>query len=281
MFLKGVKLNHSVIAKSMDELNNCDAKHIIWTVPTQFSRVVARQYKDFFKGKNILNCSKGIEIATGKLAGQAIREEVEANVSMLSGPSFANELANKKLTAVSLASYSMEMAEWWQKELSCQYFRVYTSNDMVGLEVGGALKNVMAVAVGISDGMNFDNNARAGLLTRGLAEIADFGMAMGAKRDTFYGLSGLGDLVLTAIGDKSRNRKVGMLLAEGFNIDEITTKFNTVSEGVSTSKAVYIAAQKLNVEMPICTEVYKIIYEGKKVMDSARTLMGRPLRSED
>jgi glycerol-3-phosphate dehydrogenase (NAD(P)+) len=281
MYLKGVKLNPTVKAVSMNDLEKCDAKHFIWTVPTQFTRSVARQYKDFFKGKNILNASKGIEIETGKLVLEIIEEEVDANFSMLSGPSFANEVANKKLTAVSLASLKPELAEWWQKELSCCYLRIYTSSDVIGLEVGGALKNVMAVATGISDGMNFDNNSRAALITRGLAEIADFGVARGAKRETFYGLSGLGDLVLTAIGDKSRNRKVGMLLAEGFKIDEITQKFNTVSEGVFTAKAVYLASRKMNMEMPICTEVYKIIYEDKKVPDSARDLMSRPLKSEE
>jgi glycerol-3-phosphate dehydrogenase (NAD(P)+) len=173
------------------------------------------------------------------------------------------------------------LAEWWQKELSCKYMRIYTSSDVIGLEVGGALKNVMAVGTGISDGMNFDNNSRAALITRGLAEIADFGVARGAKRETFYGLSGLGDLVLTAIGDKSRNRKVGMLLAEGFKIDEITEKFNTVSEGVYTAKAVYLASQRMGLPMPICTEVYKLIYEGKSAHDCARDLMSRPLKSEE
>ncbi len=280
-FLKGAILNSSVFAKPMDAFNECDSEHIIWTVPTQFSRQTARLYKDTLKGKNILNASKGIEIETGKLVIQALKEEVDAKFSLVSGPSFAKEVALKKPTTVSLSSEDQAIAKWWQKEISTDYFRVYTSTDVVGLEVGGALKNVIAVATGISDGLEFDHNARAALVTRGLAEITRFGIAYGAKRETFMGLAGLGDLVLTATVDNSRNRQVGMRLAEGYTIDEITSKLNTVAEGVFTAKAVYLAAQKKNIYMPICTEVYKIIYENKPALDSAWALMHRPLGSED
>jgi glycerol-3-phosphate dehydrogenase (NAD(P)+) len=280
-FLAGAILNSSVFAKPMDSFKDCDAEYIIWTVPTQFSRQNAREYKQMLKGRNILNASKGIEIDTGKLVVQALAEEVDANFSILSGPSFAREVALKKPTAVSLASEKPELAAWWQQELSTSSFRIYTSDDIVGLEVGGALKNVIAVATGISDGLHFDHNARAGLVTRGLVEITRFGMTYGAKRETFMGLAGLGDLVLTSTVDNSRNRQVGMRLAEGFTVEEILSKTNTVAEGVHTAKAVYLVAQAKNIYMPICTEVYKIIYEGKKALDSAWDLMHRPLASED
>ncbi len=281
LFLAGAILNTSVVAKPMDTLPQCDAKHIVWTVPTQFSRATARKYKDALKGRNILNASKGIEIETGKLVISTLEDEIDAEFSLISGPSFAKEVALKKPTAVSLGSQDMELAKWWQKEISSDYFRVYTSNDMIGLEVGGALKNVIAVATGLSDGLNMDHNARAVLVTRGLAEITRFGVAYGAKRETFMGLAGLGDLVLTATVDNSRNRQVGMRLAEGFTVEEITSKLNTVAEGVFTAKAVYLVSQKMNISMPICTEVYSIIYEGKKALASAWDLMHRPLKTED
>jgi glycerol-3-phosphate dehydrogenase (NAD(P)+) len=279
-FLAGAILNSTVFAKSMESFKNCAAKHIIWTVPTQFSRQTAREYKSVLEGKNILNASKGIEIDTGKLVVQALGEELNADFSIISGPSFAREVAVKKPTAVSLSSNNGDIAEWWQNELSTSYFRIYTSDDIVGLEVGGAIKNVIAVATGISDGLQFDHNARAGLVTRGLVEVTRFGIAYGAKRETFMGLAGLGDLVLTSTVDNSRNRQVGMRLAEGYSIDEITSKTNTIAEGVFTAKAVYLVAQEKNLNMPICTEVYKIIYEGKKALDSAWDLMHRPLSSE-
>jgi glycerol-3-phosphate dehydrogenase (NAD(P)+) len=280
VFLAGAILNSSVFAKPMESLKECDAKHIIWTVPTQFSRSVAKEYKDALAGRNILNASKGIEIESGKLLVQALSEEIDADFSMISGPSFAKEVATKKPTSVSLSSEDEQLAKWWQNELAADYFRIYTSDDIIGLEVGGALKNVIAVATGISDGLNFDHNARAALVTRGLAEITRFGVAYGAKRETFMGLAGLGDLVLTATVDNSRNRQVGMRLAEGFTIDEITSKLKTVSEGVYTSKAVYLVAPRLNIYMPICTEVYKIIFEKKKALDAAWDLMHRPLTRE-
>lgn len=281
VFLHGAVLNASVKAKPMEDFKDCDIEHIIWTVPTQFSRQTARIYKGALTGKCILNASKGIEISTGKLVIQMLQEEVDANYSLISGPSFANEVALKKPTGVALSSKDGKVADWWQKQLSTDYFRIYTSADMIGLEVGGALKNVIAVATGISDGLKFDHNARAALVTRGLAEITRFGVSYGAKRETFMGLAGLGDLVLTATVDNSRNRQVGMRLAEGFTVDEITSKLKTVSEGVYTAKAVYQVSQERNIYMPICTEVYKIIYEGKKALSSAFDLMNRPLTTED
>jgi glycerol-3-phosphate dehydrogenase (NAD(P)+) len=281
LFLKDMKLNPTVTARYMDDLSSCDAQYIIWTVPTQFSRSVARQYSALLKGRYILNASKGIEIDTGKLVVQTLAEEIDAKFAILSGPSFAKEVALKKLTAVSLSSNDPEVAKWWQRELSCDYFRVYTASDMVGLEVGGAVKNVIAIATGLSDGIGMDDNARAGIITRGLAEIARLGISYGAQRETFYGLAGLGDLVLTTTGDKSRNRQVGKLLAEGLTVEDIQKKYNSVAEGVFTAKAVYLEAQRHNISMPICTEVYRIIYEGKNPIESANDLMRRPLRPEE
>jgi glycerol-3-phosphate dehydrogenase (NAD(P)+) len=280
-FLGGVILNSTVFARAMSEFKSCDARNIIWTVPTQFTRDVAKQYRDVLKGANILNASKGLEIDSGKLVVQVLKEEVDARYSMVSGPSFAKEVGLKKPTTVTLASSDTETAKWWQKEIAVDYFRIYTSDDIIGLEVGGALKNVIAVATGISDGLNFDHNARAALVTRGLAEITRFGLAYGAKKETFMGLAGLGDLVLTATVDNSRNRQAGMRLAEGFTIEEITGKLKTVAEGIYTAKAVYLASKRLNIYMPICTEVYQIVYENKNVLNAAWDLMHRPLVEEN
>lgn len=280
VFLPEVTLPENVSARHMDELASSGHDNFIWTIPSQFTRNCAKQFADAISGKCILIASKGIEIATGKLLLNVMTEEVTAKYSVLSGPSFAKELAMKKPTTVSVASYSLKLASWWQAALSTEFFRVYTSDDMIGLEVGGAVKNVIAIATGISDGMGLDNNARAGIITRGLAEITRFGLAYGAKRETFVGLSGLGDLVLTCTGELSRNHRVGGELAKGKDIDDITSNMKMVAEGVPTAKAVYLAASERGVEMPICTEVYKIIYERKPPADSVRDLMLRPLKEE-
>jgi glycerol-3-phosphate dehydrogenase (NAD(P)+) len=281
-FLPGVKLHENLRAVPMDELNSCSSHRIIWVVPTQFTRGMAQQYKSVLTGKCILNASKGIEISTGKLVVQALQEEVDASFSMVSGPSFAKEVAEGKPTAVSLASRKEDNAKIWQNVLSNPNFRVYSCTDMTGLEVGGALKNVIAVATGISDGLKFEHNARAALIARGLAEMTRIGVQVyGARRETFMGLSGLGDLVLTATGDASRNRTMGKRIAEGGMVGDISKSLNTVSEGVTTAKAAHLVAEAKGIEMPICTEVYRIIYEGKDPRQSGKDLMSRPLRSED
>lgn len=279
-FLSDVVLPANVTASSIDDLPFSDKEYFIWTIPSQFTRGCAEKFAKVLSGKNILIASKGIEIATGKLLLTVMAETVTAKYSVLSGPSFAKELAMKKPTIVSVASYSPSLAKWWQEALSTDFFRVYTSDDMIGLEVGGAVKNVIAIATGISDGLGLDNNARAGIITRGLAEITRFGLAYGARRDTFVGLSGLGDLVLTCTGELSRNHRVGLELASGKNIDDIVSNMKMVAEGVPTAKAIYLASLERGVEMPICTEVYKIIYENKSPEESVRDLMLRPLKTE-
>ncbi len=279
-FLPGLKLPENVRAEQFNELHNCTAGYFIWTVPSQFTRATAGEFSKTFEGKHIIIASKGVEIATGKLLISVLSEVVTAKYAVLSGPSFAKELAQRQPTMVTIAAYSMTIAEWWQEALSTDYLRAYTSEDMIGLEVGGSIKNIIAIAAGLSNGMGLDNNARAGLITRGLAEVTRFGLAYGAKRETFVGLSGLGDLVLTCTGELSRNHKVGGLLAQGKTIEEISESMNMVAEGVPTAKAVYLAAQARGVEMPICEEVYKIIYERKSPWDSINDLMRRPLKEE-
>lgn len=280
LFLQGIKLSANVCAKNFSDIPAMEEKHIVWAVPTQFSRRVAEANRAALSGRDIIIATKGIEIATGKLVIEMLSESADAEYSIISGPSFAKEVALGKPTAVSVASKSAGRAEWWQNALSAPAFRCYCTDDVTGVEIGGAIKNVIAVAAGISDGLGFGYNARAGLITRGLAEITRLGVAMGAKAETFMGLSGMGDLVLTCTGDLSRNRQVGLKLAEGFSIDEITGKMNMVAEGVYTAKAAYAYAAKAGIEMPITEQVYKVIYENKNPKDSVMALMERPLRKE-
>ena len=263
LFLQGIPLSPNVKAKSFDALSEMTEEHIVWAVPTQFSRDIAEKNKNIFYNKDIVIATKGIEISTGKLVIEMLEEVVEAHYSIISGPSFAKEVALNKPTAVSIASKTPERANWWQEAFSNQFFRCYYTSDTIGVEIGGAMKNVIALAAGISDGLNFGYNARAGIITRGLAEITRLGIAMGAKQETFMGLSGMGDLVLTCTGDLSRNRQVGLKLAEGHTIEDITGKMHMVAEGVFTAKAAKAYAAKANIEMPISEQVYKIIYEKK------------------
>jgi glycerol-3-phosphate dehydrogenase (NAD(P)+) len=280
LFLQGLKLSGNVRAEGFDRLADIDAGRVVWAVPTQFSRKTAEMNKEAFKGKHILIATKGIEIATGKLVISMLEEAVEANYSIVSGPSFAKEVAAHKPTAVSVASEDEASAKWWQEALSTPYFRCYYTDDIIGAEIGGAIKNVIAVAAGICDGLGFGHNARAAIITRGLAEITRLGVAMGAKPETFMGLSGMGDLVLTCTGDLSRNRQVGLKLAEGHSIEDITGKMNMVAEGVYTAKAAYGYAKEAGIEMPITEEVYKVIYEKKNPRNSVMALMERPLKKE-
>ncbi|XOB66366.1 NAD(P)H-dependent glycerol-3-phosphate dehydrogenase [Deferribacteres bacterium DY0037] len=280
LFMPDTLLNEKIKAKHFDELKDVDTDRIIWVVPTQFSRKVAVQHKDVLSGKKLLIATKGIEIETGDLIVHVLKSCFDAEFSILSGPSFAKEVVAKKPTAVSIASEKEECAIWWQEKLSTDYFRAYYTDDIPGVEVGGAIKNVLAIATGISDGLGFGPNARAGLITRGLAEMARLGTALGGKPETLMGLSGMGDLVLTCTGDLSRNRTVGLKIAEGMSMEEITGSMKMVAEGVYTTMAAKKLAEKLNVDVPIINEVFEILYLGKKPYDSVTSLMGRPLKSE-
>jgi len=280
LFMPDTVLSENIHAKSFDELKSLSVERVVWVVPTQFSRKVAEEYADCFKGKKVLIATKGIEIDSGDLIVHVLKSCFDAEFSILSGPSFAKEVASKKPTAVSIASYSEDDAKCWQESLSADYFRAYYTDDVAGVEVGGAIKNVMAIATGISDGLGYGYNARAGLITRGLAEIARLGVKLGGKPETFMGLSGMGDLVLTCTGDLSRNRTVGLKIAEGMTLEEIVGSMKMVAEGVYTTKAAKILTEKLGVEAPIINEVFEILYLGKDPKKSVASLMGRPLKSE-
>jgi glycerol-3-phosphate dehydrogenase (NAD(P)+) len=206
--------------------------------------------------------------------------EKTIELSTLAGPSFAREVIQKVPTAVTVASRNLETARWLQRIFHTEYFRAYSSVDEIGVELAGAIKNVIAIAAGICDGLGFGYNARAALITRGLSEISRLGVKMGADPLTFSGLSGLGDLVLTCTGDLSRNRTVGLKLGQGKTLQNILNEMRMVAEGIKTAKSVYQLAQKEHIDMPICINVYEILYEGKYCTTAVMELMTRSLKDE-
>ena len=231
----------------------------------------------FHAGMSIAWASKGVEEGTGKLLHQVFAEEVPQcqKLAVISGPTFAREVARDLPTAITVASASEDVANEWRDCLHTGYFRAYTSNDIAGVELGGALKNPLAIAAGIADGLGFGANSRAALITRGLTELMRLGEAMGCNRDTFMGLAGLGDLVLTCTDDQSRNRRTGLLLAKGLSKDEIAREIGQEIEGVRSSLEAVRLAQKYRVELPIIEQVHKVLYEGFHPHDAVRSLLER------
>ena len=254
--------------------------------PSQVMRRVLVELATFLKDDSLLvSAAKGIENGTLLAMSEVLEEVFGADVAQrsafLSGPSFAREVAEEQLTAVAVASQNPAVAKTVQEVFSTDYFRVYTNSDVMGVEIGGALKNVIAVAAGVSDGLGYNHNARAALITRGLVEIARLGVAKGAQEATFYGLAGMGDLVLTCTGDLSRNRSVGIELGRGRSLDDILNRMCMVAEGVKTTESAYQLAQKLGVSMPITEQMYLILYAGKDPREAVSALMQREPRAED
>jgi glycerol-3-phosphate dehydrogenase (NAD(P)+) len=226
--------------------------------------------------------TKGFELSTGKLPHQVAAEILgdDRAMAVLSGPTFAKEVGAGLPTAMTIAASDTEFAEDLAAALSGAYFRAYTSADMIGVEVGGAVKNVLAIGAGISDGLGFGANTRIALINRGLVEMTRLGVALGAKQDTFMGLAGMGDLVLTCTDNQSRNRRMGLALASGKTIEEAQEEIQQVVEGVLAAKAVKQVADRMSVEMPICQQIYRILYEGVAPREAVSALMGRALKPE-
>ncbi len=280
-YLPDTILPHNLAATDSLEYSLKGARYVINVVPAQFTRSVFAQAKGYM-GKDciVVSASKGIEQKSLLTVSAILKELTFCKLAVLSGPSFAKEVSKKLPTAVTLASEDINAALVLQEIFNTNYFRVYTHNDVLGAELGGALKNVIAIASGTADGLGLGLNARAALITRGLAEIRRLGSAMGAKEETFSGLSGLGDLVLTCTGHLSRNYTVGIKLANGLNLTDILSQTKTVAEGVTTAGSAYELSIKFNVEMPIVEQVYRVIYENKKPADAVSDLMNRALKSE-
>ena len=286
IFLPGITLAPNLSFTNVLKEAVTDKNVLLFVVPSQVLRNVIKGALPFFAPEAlIVSASKGIELDTLLTVSHIYREllppEIYNNFSALSGPSFAREVAMEMPTAVAVAAERTEVARQVQKTFNTSFFRVYTNNDVAGVELGGAIKNVIAIAAGISDGLGFGYNTRAALITRGLAEMTRLGRAMGAQASTFAGLAGMGDLVLTCTGDLSRNRSVGIKLGEGQGLAEILGEMRMVAEGVKTTESAYNLARRMNVEMPITEKVYQVLYDGKPAREAVLELMTRDLKAED
>lgn len=257
------------------------SRYVLNAVPTQYTRKVIGNALPYISPDTvIINAAKGIERKTLLTVSLIIREVTSHRVAVISGPSFAQEVARKLPTAVTLSCEDVQVSLLLQEIFNTHYFRVYTHTDILGVELGGALKNVIAIASGICDGLDLGYNARAALLTRGLAEIERLGVSMGAQEHTFSGLSGLGDLILTCTGHLSRNYSLGKKLGQGMKLEDILSCSKSVVEGVTTAESAYELSGKYGVQMPIVEQVYMVLYEEKDPRAAAEDLMNRSLKTE-
>ncbi|MBI3399599.1 MAG: NAD(P)H-dependent glycerol-3-phosphate dehydrogenase [Deltaproteobacteria bacterium] len=284
-FLPGVKLAQNITAVNSIEEAVKDRAVVVCVVPSHGVREIFQKAAPFLpKDAIVVSASKGLEQETlltiSQILKQTLPKAIHKNISVLSGPTFAKEVSRKLPTAICVASNKKASAEKVQRMFNTNHFRVYTNKDMIGVELGGALKNVIAIAAGISDGLALGMNARAALITRGLAEISRLGVSMGGHAATFAGLSGLGDLVLTCTGELSRNRSVGMMIGKGQKLPDILSEMKMVAEGVKTAEAAYALAKKHGVEMPITEQVYRVLYENKSPKDAVMDLMTRRVKEE-
>lgn len=285
LFLNGISLSPKLkFTNSLKEaVSGTDL--VLFVAPTQVFRGVVNEALPFIgEGTLLVNAAKGIELDTlmtiSQISAELLPPRLFTKFSVLSGPSFAREVAEEMPTAVVAASADIVVAQSVQEIFSVPYFRVYTNSDMIGVELGGSVKNVIAIAAGICDGLGLGYNPRAALITRGLAEMARLGLAMGGQSATFAGLAGMGDLVLTCTGDLSRNRTVGMQLGKGKKLAEILSGMRMVAEGVKTTESTYCLAKRLGVEMPITEQVYQVLHEGKPPRQAVLELMTRDLKAE-
>lgn len=285
MYLPGVRLPETVHpSQAMKEVAS-DQRIVILAVPSHHMRPVLRQLTPHLSpGVTLVSAAKGIENDTlmtmSQVFEEVIPEDLPVHRAVLSGPSFSREVGQGLPTAVTVACQDREISQVLQHVLASSRLRMYSSTDVIGVELGGALKNVIAIGTGISDGLNLGLNARAAFITRGLAEITRLGVRMGANPLTFMGLAGLGDLVLTCTGDLSRNRTVGLKLGQGRKLAEILKDMTVVAEGVRTTRSAHDLARREGVDMPITAQVYQVLYEGKEASQALRDLMSRTPRPE-
>jgi len=284
-YLSSVAIPENVTATNEFDESLNKSQIVLFAAPSHTARDLFTTMKEKLNESSIIiNAAKGIEIESGKrvseVVGDVLGLEVSNRFVCLSGPSFAKEVLEGHPTAVVAASQNESAAREVQNDLSIDNLRIYTNTDVVGTELGGSVKNVMAIAAGMTAGLGYGSNSVAALITRGLAEITRLALKQGAQLETLMGLAGLGDLVLTCTGMLSRNRYVGEELGKGRTIDEITQGMNEVAEGIKTSRAVKRLADKVGIEMPITNEVDAVLYDGKSAQAAVAELMRRPLRSE-
>lgn len=280
-YIKGLDIPKSVTAfNDLDEaLINVD--YILLAVPSHIIRSICRNLKDrIIESIPIISIAKGIEIETGLRLSQVVEEELNNPVVILSGPSHAEEVAFRIPTTVVTVSKNMKYAEEVQDLFITQEFRVYTNDDLIGVEIGGAVKNVIALAAGICDGIGYGDNSKAALMTRGMAEIVRIGSRLGGKTETFLGLTGMGDLIVTCGSLHSRNRKAGYLIGKGATVDEAIKEVGMIVEGIKACEAFYELKEKMEVEMPIIDTVYKVLFNGLNPNTAVKQLLSRDKKSE-
>lgn len=263
-----------------DAVKNKD--FIVMAVPSHAVRNTAKKIKDYVSDKQIIvDVAKGIEETTLMTLSQQIEEEIpQANVAVLSGPSHAEEVGRNIPTIVAIGAKDEKTATYLQEMFTSEIFRVYVTSDMLGMELGGSLKNVIALAAGIADGLGYGDNTKAALITRGIREIAQLGVAMGGHPDTFNGITGVGDLIVTCASKHSRNRKAGYLIGQGLTMQEAMDEVHMVVEGVYSTKAAYELGKKYGVDLPIINEVYSVLFENKNAAESVKELMLRNNKTE-
>ena len=280
-FLSNVEVPNNIMCSTSFEEVIKDAEFILHVTPSKFTRDTFKQYKQFVGNKPVIICSKGFEKETLKTLDEVIKEEMpEVRLGVLSGPSHAEEVSVAVPTVLVIASKDEEILEMVQKTFMCPEMRIYTSSDVKGVELGGALKNIIAFCAGVASGIGLGDNTFAALVTRGLGELTRLGVALGGEKDTFYGLSGLGDLIVTCLSEHSRNRKAGKLIGQGKTLEEAKKEVGMVIESIDNIEVAYELGRKNNVYMPIVEMVYKVIYEQLNPQEAVKNLMTRDRKSE-
>lgn len=282
-YLKGVNIPKLVDASCNFEYAIKESTFIVISVPSHIIRLMCKNIKKFAAHDQIIvNIAKGIEEETGKRLSEVIQEELPYNkVVVLSGPSHAEEVAKDIPTTVVVSSKDMEAAKKVQDIFMTDKFRVYTNPDIIGVEIGGAVKNIIALAAGIGDGIGYGDNSKAALMTRGISEIAKIGIELGGKKETFSGLTGIGDLIVTCTSMHSRNRRAGILIGQGKSKEEAVEKVGMVVEGILACKAFYELKSRLKVQMPITDALYEVLFERKDAKQAVYELMTREKKDEN
>lgn len=284
-FLPGIDIPHEVSFEADLKTAINDSDLIIFAIPSQFAADVLEKIKATkvkLKGKSFLSVTKGLDFKTLLRMSQIIHKILgkDIQLAVLSGPTIAREVAEGIPSTAVIASSKLALAKKLQAIINSNRFRIYTNTDVIGVELGGSIKNIIALACGVCDGLGFGTNTKAAILTRGLTEMARLGKAMGAKEKTFYGLTGLGDLATTCFSPQSRNRSVGEEIGRGKSVDSVLSSMAMVAEGVETVKSIHKLSLKLKVPMPITTEVYKVFYQKKSPSQAVADLMSRQTKAE-
>ena len=280
-FLPNAKISDNIICTTSFEEALEGTDFILHVTPSKFTREILKQYKNFIKKQPVIICSKGFESETLLTLDEVFAEEApNIKIGVLSGPSHAEEVSVLMPTVLVIASKYPEILSLIQNTFMCETMRIYTSTDVKGVELGGALKNIIAFCSGVAAGIGLGDNAFAALITRGLAELPKLGQKLGGQQDTFYGLSGLGDLIVTCLSEHSRNRKAGKLIGQGLSLEETKKEVGMTIESIDNIEVAHMLSQIYGVDMPIVETTYKILYDGLKPKDAVNNLMTRDKKSE-